>query len=136
MTAQALPAGGDRPRLLLVEDEESILFALRKYLSVQGFAVDCAPGRREAEEQLQRERYAAVVADLCLQGCEADDGLDLVLHVHAAWPETRIVLLTAHGSPHLEEEARSRGADAFLHKPQPLADLKRILLELIGGAVR
>jgi ActR/RegA family two-component response regulator len=47
-------------------------------------------------------------------------------------PETRIIVLTAYGSADVEATAQTSGADAFLHKPKPLAEVARIVFELTG----
>ena len=42
------------------------------------------------------------------------------------------MILTAYGSPAAEKEARTRGVDAFIHKPKPLAEVARVIGELVG----
>jgi ActR/RegA family two-component response regulator len=46
-------------------------------------------------------------------------------------PQTRIVVLTAYGSSDMEDEARRRGADAFLRKPKPLSQVAQVIQGLI-----
>src|SRR5262245_22884033 len=107
-------------RLLIVEDEPAILFALTLYFSREGVAVDTARTREEAEELLALEHYAVVIADLRLGGSSSTEGLDIISDVHRIAPETKVILLTAYGSSEVELEARQRGAHVLLHKPQPL----------------
>ena len=59
-------------------------------------------------------------------------GLDLVAHVRQAYPKTRTVLLSAYGSSHVEQEAKRLGVDAFLHKPQPLAEIVKIVYGVVA----
>jgi len=42
------------------------------------------------------------------------------------------VILTAYGSPAAEKEARTRGVDAFIHKPKALAEVARVIGQLVG----
>ena len=49
-------------------------------------------------------------------------------------PWTRSILLTAYVSDELEAEAKSRGVDLVIRKPQSLPDLAQILLHLMGEA--
>jgi two-component system response regulator QseB len=121
-------------RLLIIDDEETILLAMRSFFTTVGFQVDCAREREEAEALLATARYAAVIADLRLTGINDVEGLDVVGFVRARCPGTLIVLLTAYGLPDVEAEARRRGVDAFLHKPQPLPELARILERLVERA--
>jgi len=117
-----------------VDDEEPILFAMREYFATKGYAVDCARETAEAEALLQSNRYALAILDLRLSGTPGAEGLDVIELVRALSPQTRIILLTAYGSREIEAEARRRGADAFLHKPKPLAEVARIASGLMGQA--
>lgn len=121
-------------RLLVVDDEDPILFAMREYFTTRGYIVDCAREMEEAEAMLLNRPYSAVIADLRLTGSHGAEGLEIVSHVRECCPRTRIVLLTAYGSPDVESEARRRGVDAFLHKPMPLAAVAQIVLGLLQAA--
>jgi DNA-binding response OmpR family regulator len=123
-------------RLLVVDDEETILFAIDRYFSRIGFDVDCARELEEAEALAVCRHYDLVIADLSLSDNGSTEGLEIIRHVRRNCPAVRVILLTAHGSPVVEKEAFRRGVDAFLHKPKPLAELARIVTALVnaGGA--
>ncbi len=123
-------------RLLIVDDEDAILSAVGEYFSMRGLHVDCARQKGEALALLGQQRYAAVIADLRLAGSQSTEGLELADHVRERWPSTRVILLTAYGSPETEAEARARGVHAFLHKPHPLPDLARIVLDLVAACAK
>jgi DNA-binding response OmpR family regulator len=118
--------------MLVVDDEETILFAMREYFAAKGFAVDCASEREEAEALITHRNYAVVIADLRLNWLDRVAGLDIIRLVRREAPGTRIALLTAFGSPEIEAEARSRGVDAILHKPQPLSEISRVVSGLLA----
>jgi DNA-binding response OmpR family regulator len=120
-------------RILLVDDEESILFALRRYFSRLGYAVDTARELEEAEALLANYDYAVVIADLSLTDNGSTEGLEIVRFSRYRSRETRVILLTAYGSPEIEREAMRRGIDAFLHKPKPLPEIADIVTTFIGG---
>jgi DNA-binding NtrC family response regulator len=122
-----------RDRILIVDDEDAILFAMREYFSMRGFDVDSTRQRDEALAFMEGRSYAAVIADLCLTGSQSTEGLELAERVRERWPSTSVILLTAYGSPDIEAEARTRGVHAFLHKPHPLPDLVQIVLDLIAA---
>jgi len=126
MTALAEPS----LRLLLVDDEPDILFALADFFSGLGYQVDCAAGREEAEALVTAGRHALMLVDLRLSG--QNQGLDLIALARHRRPAIRIVVLTAYGSPEVEAAARGLGADAFLAKPLPLPELARVTADLIG----
>lgn len=124
-----MPGGA---RMLVIDDEEAILFAAREYFGALGFRVDCATELEEAQALLSHVAYAVVIADLRLTGIYGSEGLALVRHVREQCPQTRILILTAYGSPAVEQEARRLGVDGFLQKPKPLPDVAQIVFGLLG----
>jgi DNA-binding response OmpR family regulator len=121
-------------RILVIDDEEPILFALREYFVLLGYQVDCATESEEAKALLADAFYAVAIVDLRLSGGVDDtEGLDLIKYIRERSPKSGILLLTAFGNPSVELEALSRGADAFLHKPMPLPDIAHVVIELVGA---
>jgi len=121
-------------RLLVVEDETAILHALELYFRNRGFEVDTATEREEAESLLSRQPYGVVIADLRLGDSEGTEGLEVVSAVRRCSPETRTILLTAYGSSEVELEAKRRGVDVLLHKPQPLSAIASVIDSLLAGS--
>lgn len=120
-----------KPRLLVVDDEESICFSMREYFSLHGFKVDTARELEEAEKLIEVTEYRVVIQDLRLGTDQSPDGLDIIKLIREHNPQTRIVVLTAYGSTEVEDEARRRGADAFLRKPKPLSQVAQVVQGLI-----
>jgi DNA-binding response OmpR family regulator len=118
--------------MLVVDDEEPILFALREYFSTEGFRVDCARELEEAEALVLKFRYDVVVADLRLTDIYGAEGLALIGHIRECSPRTHVILLTAYGSPEIEREARRLGVASVLHKPKPLPEVAQIVFGLLG----
>ncbi len=118
-------------RILILDDEEPILFAMREYFESQGYQVDCAKGQKEAEAHLARSQYSVVTVDLHLGGVDGKEGLDLVSTVRERYRGTKIIILTAYGSTEVENQALRLGVDAFLHKPKPLPEVEQIVRELV-----
>lgn len=119
-------------RILIVDDEEPILFAMSDYFASFGYHVDCAQARDEAEALLASTRYSAAIADLRLTGSQGAEGLDIIGSIRERSPSTRIILMTAYGAPEVEMEARRRGVDVVLHKPKPLPEVAHIMFGLLG----
>lgn len=121
-----------KPRtLLVVDDEESICFSMSEYFSQHGFKVDTAREKEEAEGLIKETEYRVVIQDLRLGIDRRTEGIEIIKLVHERNPDTRIVVLTAYGSPEAEEEARNAGADAFLRKPKPLSQVAQVVQGLI-----
>src|SRR6266550_6369335 len=82
------------PRMLVVDDEESILFAISDFFSLRGFIVDCAREVEEAWACLSGNHYGVVIADLRLTGIYGAEGLELVSYIREKSATTRVLLLT------------------------------------------
>jgi len=110
-----------------VDDEDSILFAMKDYLDRDGFRVDAARDVAEAKLLLCRRSYGAVVSDLNLDPRYPAQGLVLLEHVRTSQPGVRTILLTAYGSPDMERRARALGIDAVLDKSEELRAISGVL---------
>lgn len=119
-------------RILVVDDECTIRFALREYLGALGYAVDCAAEKEEAEALIANVDYSVVLADLRLLGSDSREGLEVIAAARDRSRTTRIVLLSAFGSPGLEEQAHALGADRVLRKPRPLSEIAACLSSLLS----
>jgi DNA-binding NtrC family response regulator len=124
------------PRLLVVDDEESICFSMCEYFSLQGYKVDTASELEEAEKLLDAADYKVVIQDLRLTMRSTHDGLDMIKLIREHNPQTRIIVLTAYGSAEIEDEARRCGADAFLRKPKPLSQVAQVVQGLLESPRR
>lgn len=120
-------------QLLIIDNEETIIFALKRYFSKLSYRVDAASELEEAEALVAHTHYDLVIADLSLTAGGSTEGLELLRFLRARSPETRAIVLTAFGTPAVEREAMRRGARAVLAKPQPLPELARVAGELLGA---
>jgi DNA-binding NtrC family response regulator len=118
-------------RVLVVDDEDSLLFTIEDYFGTRRYAVDCARNMEEATALLSRRCYAAVIVDLRLQGSGDTGGLQVLAAAKELAPASRRILLTAYGSAEVEREARRLEVDAYLLKPQSLAKLVDLVESLL-----
>ena len=115
-------------RILLVDDEESVLFAITEYLTLRGHEVHRASDVQRAAELLAAHRFGCVVTDLHLTPARTADGFEIARLARGAGTG-RIVLLTAHGTPDVIRDAGEAGVDQVVAKPVLLSELERVLLE-------
>jgi DNA-binding NtrC family response regulator len=130
MLSEAVQGQG-QARILIVDDEELIVVAMRKYFAGMGYRVDAAHELEEAQALLTHRSYDLVIADLRLTGIGGVEGLQIVADVHQRCPNTRVILLSAFGTPEIERESYSRGADAFLHKPKAMMEIASVATNLL-----
>lgn len=116
------------PRILVVDDEPSIRFALRDFLQGKGFQVEEADSCRAALDAFRACRLDAAVVDYSLPDGNALDILPRLKALDSAVP---LVILTGHGTIDLAVRAIKEGADHFLTKPVELPTLLVILERLL-----
>lgn len=119
-------------RILAVDDEEVIVFALREYFTNRGFHIATASTLEEAKAILATQRFDVIIADLRLTPSEKSSGLALAKTVAADSPNTHMIILTAYGTAEVESEARRYGIRTVLHKPQPLAAIEKVVRRLLA----
>jgi DNA-binding response OmpR family regulator len=118
-------------RILIVDDEELIVMAMKKYFQGLGYAVDSAQELEEAQALLSNYAYDLVIVDLRLTGIGGVEGLQIVADVHQRCPHTRVILLSAFGTPEIERESFNRGADVFLQKPKAMMEIATVARTLL-----
>jgi DNA-binding NtrC family response regulator len=117
--------------MLIVDDEESIRFAMSAYFKLHGYSVDCAESVEEAEALLGTGPYSVVIADLRLAGLGKLSGIEVLKSVHERHPGTPVIVLSAYRSPEIEAELMQHGVSAFLRKPKPLPDVAQIVFGIV-----
>ncbi len=116
-------------RILVVDDDAAICFALGEYLRSAGHEVETVATARRALDRLEAHPFDLALVDIQLPG---EDGLELLAEVHPRWPSMPVVIVTAHGG--LERAVTAMQAGAFDYVTKPL-DLDR-LGELLHRALR
>ncbi len=116
-------------RILVVDDDVAICFALGEYLRGKGHAVETVATTRAARAQLEAASFDLALVDIQLPG---EDGLCLLAEVHPRWPAMPVVMITAHGG--LERAVAAMQAGAYDYVTKPL-DLDR-MGELLRRALR
>src|SRR5690606_32864759 len=104
----------DKARILLVDDDPSLLKVLAIRLQRQGYEVKTAESGKRALAALPGVRPHVVITDMRMDGM---DGLALFDAVHAREPTLPVIVLTAHGTIPDAVDATQRGVFAYLTKP-------------------
>jgi two-component system response regulator RegA len=110
----------DRPRLLLVDDDETFCSVLSRALEKRGFQVAVARTVAEALSNIQDSTPEYAVIDLKMPD---QSGLVLVSKLKALDEQTRIVVLTGYASIATAVEAIKLGAVYYLSKPADADDI-------------
>jgi two-component system alkaline phosphatase synthesis response regulator PhoP len=121
-------------RLLLIDDEESLLIPMARYFERLGWSVTTAREREEAEALLEHRAFDVIVLDLALSGYGLE-GLDLLREVRRGGSRSAVLVLSGVVNRDITEEALRRGADAVFAKPQSLGDIAQAAADLLAGRV-
>jgi DNA-binding response OmpR family regulator len=103
-------------RVLVVEDDPTLLRLERDILLADGFEVDIATDGHEAWGKLQADTYEVIVLDIKLPGI---DGHELATRVKGsrAHHDTPIIMVTGAGDRDALKVALAEGATLFVNKP-------------------
>ena len=130
----AEPPRAEGARVLLVEDDDANRAILTEFLALRGFVVEEASSGPEALGRFEASPPDLVVLDVQLPGM---DGLEVLARLG---PLTRrrppVLALTALAMAGDREKILAAGADAYLAKPAPLAELEREVRRLLAGERR
>jgi putative two-component system response regulator len=107
-------------RILIVDDEETIRLALRKFLRSRGYEVEIAGSGEQALEVLDKSSFALMLCDVRMPGMT---GVQVVPEARARDEDLAIIMLTAVNDAATATEVLSSGASDYLMKPVELADL-------------
>lgn len=122
----------NKGRILVVDDEEIARRNLSHVLEREGYRVDCAQDGAAALALLAESEYQLVLTDLRMPGI---DGLELLRQTKQRWPDTEVVMITAHANASSAVEAMTTGAFYYVEKPFRLPDVRKIVGEAIHKAM-
>ena len=116
-----------KKRILIVDDEPTILLTLSYALRSAEVDVVTASRLGPAEEALKKQTFDLVIADIRMSGRLGTEGLELLSYIRRYWPETNVIIMTAHGSEEIQQEALARGASHYYTKPVDIRELLRTI---------
>lgn len=115
-------------KILVVDDEENVLFLVSSALELEGFEVETASSVREAKDVLHKGSVQLVVLDVMLPD---SDGFSLLDHIRKKGPQIPVIFLSAQNSTENRVRGLTVGGDDFIGKPFALAELvARVRLRL------
>lgn len=101
-------------RVLVIDDDASILGIVSEVLEDDGYAVDTAGSGEDALDLLADNRYSLVLSDIRLPGI---NGVEVLDHIKTAYPRTQVIMITSHASLDTSIDAIKHGAYDYLMKP-------------------
>jgi two-component system, OmpR family, alkaline phosphatase synthesis response regulator PhoP len=109
-----------KPRILIIEDEESLVITIRDRLQSEGYSVEYALDGITGSDRARRESFDAIILDVMLPGMS---GFDLCRDLRQQGVATPILMLTARGQLIDKVLGLKLGADDYLTKPFEMMEL-------------
>lgn len=116
--------GEDEKRILVVDDEESLVGALSEFLSIRGYEVETAMSSRQALALIHEKSFSVVVSDLRMPGM---NGVELLEHVLDVDPETVVIIMTGYATVQSAVDALKKGAYDYVVKPFSVYEIEKTL---------
>ena len=116
--------------ILLVDDEEDLTWSISKSLNKNDkiFEVVCVNNGNSALEVLSARHVDLVISDLRMPG---RDGLALLLDIQSSYPDTRVIIMTAHGTEQMRQAVKQLGTPYYIEKPFEIRYLRKLIYEAL-----
>jgi CheY-like chemotaxis protein/predicted regulator of Ras-like GTPase activity (Roadblock/LC7/MglB family) len=123
-----------KKRILIVDDEESVLSILKNSLMILGndYAVTTATNGKEALYKARQNHFDLIVTDYLMPEM---DGLELTSAIREIHPGVRIIMVTAYGSAELEHQAHRLQVYRYLNKPLEIAAFRQVVRDALSAPV-
>jgi CheY-like chemotaxis protein len=117
--------------VLIVDDEKPFLLSLTDGLAsyAEDFTVVTAFNGKEAVKILDSAEVDLVVTDLRMPKM---DGFELLAHMSGAYPDIPVIVMTAYGTPEIEERLEAMGTFHYLEKPLDFNALAEKIVDALG----
>ena len=123
-----MPEQGDAvKRVAILDDEPIVCDRLRPALEKVGFEVETFTESQRLLERLETQRFDVLVTDLKMR---KPDGLEVMHHVLAVHPGTKVVIITGYATVDTATEAIKSGAVDFIAKPFRIRDLRDLVVRV------
>jgi len=113
---------GQGQRVMYVDDDEALVFLVKRVLTRKGYAVLTHADPRQAIAALRADPLQCdlLVTDYNMPGYS---GLDLLRDVLALRPDLPVALASGYVTPDIEQAALAAGARALIHKPNDVEEM-------------
>jgi excisionase family DNA binding protein len=123
---------GDRPRILVVDDEQAVRDLLAKTLTMADYDVDSAPDGATAIDRMRAVEYDLLITDLKMPGM---DGLSVIREARRATPDLPVIIITGYSTEASAIEAINLGVAGYLTKPFRLPRILAAAARALGEPV-
>ena len=119
--------GENNKRILVVDDEDAMLFGFSRVLQSPEIIIDTAQTLIEAKQFINKNKYHVIIADLRLTNSTEMEGMEIIRFAKEVQPECKLIVLTAYGEKDTKEKVHALGADFYFEKPVSPKNIKEII---------
>jgi DNA-binding response OmpR family regulator len=120
----------NRPRILLIDDEDAFRETIRKLLTRRGFDLSTASDGSQGIREVLRGGVEVAVLDVKMPGL---DGIETLRELKRIQPDLEVIILTGHLLKSTEQEGLKLGAYAYLTKPCTVPDLVATIMKALDA---
>ncbi len=120
-----------KPRLLIIDDEVSLLDFLSLLFQGEGYDVQTASSVEGARHAFERSTFDLVLCDILMPD---GNGLDLLRDIKAVEGSPPVIMMTAYTSTKSAIDAMKLGAADYVSKPFDVEELKIVAQKALEGA--
>ncbi len=118
------PCRGTKKKVLIVDDEYLVRYAMQKIMEDEGFSAFTAGCGDDALRQLREQKPDIVILDIHLPDI---NGLVLLKTIKEISPSVAVIMATGCPDTHASEEAMKMGALDYIAKPMSIDTLKALM---------
>lgn len=121
----------DKGKVLVIDDEDSILTILNRFLSDLGFDVVIANSWEKGLESFFQSDYALIILDIFMPG---RDGFELAKEMRLTRPNQKILIITGLDAGDVYRHLRAHEAEFsdILYKPFSFEKIKSVISAVLG----
>ncbi len=116
------------PKILIIDDEEHMCWALKKAMEKEGYQALTATSGNEGVNLLKEKGPSLVLLDLKMPEMDGMEVLKIIKEIH---PKIPVIMITAHGTIETAIEAMKLGAVDYITKPFDLDELKMVVQQAL-----
>jgi len=115
-------------KILIVDDNPNMSALLSEMLEVFDHESVIAPDGFQALEELKSGNFSMVITDMRMPKMT---GLELLEKIKTDHPKVKVVLISGYSGSQIETQAEALKVDGFLGKPLMMADIEKMLKDLL-----
>ncbi len=119
----------EKHKILIIDDDEGIVYALRQLFLKDGYAVAEARDAFKGLEILPSEKPTLVIMDINMPGM---NGLDTLREIKKTHPTLPVIMVTGYGTVETAVRAMQFGAFDYLTKPLDIQQVRKVTAEAIA----